>query len=98
MSADTAITTTFTAAPKAMIGSTGYVSLSAAYASVKNDIEILLLDTELVEDLTMNRGFAIALLGGYQADYLGRSGLPTQLKGVVTIGTGSLKVEGLVVK
>ena len=46
----------------------------------------------------MKNGKAITLKGGYKADYSGKSGQPTMLKGSLTIGTGSLSVEGLVVK
>ena len=98
VTADTSVTATFNAAPKAMIGSTGYTSLATAYAAATNNAEILLLDTELLENLTMNRGIAILLKGGYRADYLGRSGQPTVVKSFVTIGSGSLTVDGLGVK
>ena len=99
MNADKAVTATFTLAPKAMIGTTGYTSLSLAYtgAAINGSI-ILALDDELTENLTMSSGKTIVLKGGYKADYSGKSGLPTKLKGKLTIGSGRLTVEGLVVK
>jgi len=93
------VTATFTKAPKAKIDTTGYESLSLAYngAAVSGSI-IKVLDTELIESLYMNSDKDISLVGGYKADYSGKSGLPTILKGILTIGNGSLVVEGLVVK
>ena len=100
MTAEQTVTATFTLAPKAMITTTGYPSLNRAYtgATVGGSTTILALDTELTENLYLNSGKSIVLKGGYRADYSGKSGLPTVLKGVLTIGKGSLTVEGLVVR
>lgn len=93
------VTATFTKAPKAKIGATPFESLNLAYVgAAASGSTILALDTELIENLNMNSNKLITLIGGYKADYSGKSGLPTVLKGVLTIGTGSLTVEGLVVK
>lgn len=93
------VTATFNKAPKAKIGATPYESLNLAYlGAAASDSIILALDTELTESLNMDSGKLITLIGGYRADYSGKSGLPTVLKGVLTIGSGSLTVEGLVVK
>lgn len=93
------MTATFNLAPKAMIGTTGYTSLNLAYAGAEaSGSTLLVLDTELAENLNMNSGKAITLKGGYKADYSGKSGLPSVLKGILTIGTGSLTVEGLALK
>lgn len=97
MTGPKSVTASFTLAPKAKIGSAGYTSLLAAYTGAGSSATILALDTEFIENLTMNGGKAIILKGGYKADYSGKSGLPSYLKGVLTIGTGSLTVEGVTI-
>ena len=89
---------TFTTAPKAMIGSTGYTSLAAAYSAATNNAEIMLLDTDLLEGLVMSKGITFTLKGGYHADYLGRSGNLTAIKSPLTVKTDILKVNGVRVK
>jgi hypothetical protein len=100
MSTDQSVTATFTAAPKAMIGSAGYTSLNAAYtaASTTAVTTILTLDTDLVESLTIDNGKWINLIGGYDGSYSGRTGIMTGLKGALIIGNGSLTVDGLEIK
>ena len=56
----------------------------------------LTLDTLLTESLTVNKQLVIH--GGYNATYIGRTGNPTVLKGTLTIGTGSLVVDGVAVR
>jgi len=97
MTGPKSVTASFTLAPKAKIGSTGYTSLLTAYTAADSSATILALDTEFIENLFMNGGKAIVLKGGYKADYSGKSGLPSYLKGVLTIGTGSLTVEGVAI-
>lgn len=93
------VTATFTKAPKAKIGEAPFETLNLAYiGAAASGSTILVLDTELTESLNMNSGKAITLKGGYKADYSGKSGLQTVLKGVLTIGTGSLIVEGITIK
>ncbi|HCE66258.1 MAG TPA: hypothetical protein DER40_01670, partial [Geobacter sp.] len=99
ISADKTVIATFNLAPKAMIGTTGYTSLNLAYIGAEvSGSTLLVLDAELTENLNMNSYKSITLKGGYKADYSGKSGMPTVLKGILTIGTGSLTVEGLAVK
>lgn len=99
MTADKAVTATFTLAPKAKVGVNGYESLAAAYAAAGMTDTILALDTDMPDEgFNMGSPKSITLKCGYKADYLGKSGLPTVLKGLLTIATGSLTVEGLVVK
>jgi len=87
-------------APKAKIGTTGYISLNAAYtaASTPGPTTILALDAELTENLSIGSGKQINLVGGYNAAFNGRTGNPTMLKGILTIATGSLTVDGLAVR
>lgn len=99
MTADKAVTATFTLAPKAKVGVNGYESLAAAYAAAGMTDTILALDTDMPDEgFIMGSPKSITLKCGYKTDYLGKSGLPTVLKGLLTISSGSLTVEGLVVE
>jgi len=98
MNADRAVTAIFTLAPKAMIGAVGYDSLNLAYAGAATSANMLVLGSEHIENLTMDGGKNITVKGGYKADYLGKGDLPTVLKGVLTIGTGSLTVDGVTIR
>lgn len=97
---DRNVNAVFILAPKAMIGPTGYPSLNAAYsaAPAQGATTILALDAELVESLDMQRGTEIVLMGGYTTAYDGRTGLPTRLRGLLTVGSGQLTVDGLALK
>jgi hypothetical protein len=88
----------FVLAPKAMIGTIGYPSLNLAYAAAVSGATIRTLDADLEEVLNMAAGTSIILEGGYKADFSGKSGTPTILKGPLTVGTGSLTVEGITIK
>jgi hypothetical protein len=55
---------TFNSAAEAMIGTTGYPSLSAAYTAAASVATILTPDATLVGDLNMSMGKAISLYGG----------------------------------
>ncbi len=98
MTADKSVTATFTAAPKAKIGSTGYATLFDAFTAVANDTEILLLGADFPESLIMDKGFTILLKGGYNADFSGQSGNPTTIQSPLTVKAGALKVNGIRVK
>jgi hypothetical protein len=101
MTTNREVTALFTlTAPKAKIGTTGYISLNAAYtaAPTPGPTTILALDAELTENLSIGSGKQINLVGGYNAAFNGRTGNPTMLKGILTIATGSLTVDGLAVR
>jgi len=98
MNNDKSVTATFTLAPKAMIGAVGYDSLNYAYSGAAATATMLVLGSEHIENLTMDGGKYITVKGGYKADYLGKGDLPTVLKGVLTIGTGSLTVDGVTIR
>lgn len=89
---------TIDAAAKAKINKTGYATLTTAYAAAGSSATILALDTEFIENLNMNSLKNIILKGGYTGNYQTKSGMPTELKGVLTIGSGSLTVENLTIK
>ena len=94
------VTATFSLPFKAMIGATGYDTLNLAYtgASLTGSTTILALDTEFVENLNLNTDKRIVLKGGYKVDYSGKSGNPSILKGILTVGKGSMTMEGVTVR
>jgi hypothetical protein len=98
------VSASFTLAPKARIVGIGYPSLLAAYiaAAAAGDI-IMTIDSEMPDKgLNINadlaQGKTVTIKGGYCADYSGRSGLPTYLKGPLYISSGTLTVEGLSIR
>jgi hypothetical protein len=100
MTSNRTVGAAFLAAPRAKIGADGYATLNAAYdtASTTGTTTILTLDTELTESLTMNKEKEIAISGGWNADYNARTGVPTTLAGVLSIGLGSLTIDGLAIR
>lgn len=98
MSAGMDVTAQFAAAPRAMIGDAPYGSLNDAYAAASDNAVIRALDAELGEILDLTRGINVLLMGGYNASYSSRTGLPTVLNGALTITSGSLTVDNLLIK
>jgi parallel beta-helix repeat protein len=86
-------------APRAMIGDVGYTTLNEAYnaASSSGTTTIKTLDTDLAEALLMDQGKEIILIGGYNAGFTARTGIPTVVGGV-TIANGSLTVDGVAIR
>jgi len=80
----------------AKIGAVEYCSLNAAYNAASSGDTIWTLDALLNESLTVNK--LLKLIGSYNLTYSGRTGNPTALQGILTIGTGSLNVDGLAVR
>lgn len=85
-----------------MIGTAGFTSLDLAYVGASSAAGvtsvILALDDELSESLNMSLGKDIIFKGGYNSDYKTRSGFSTKLNGTLTIRSGKLTVDRLVVK
>jgi hypothetical protein len=98
MDSNKTVSATLTPADRARISTTGYPTLNAAYSAAPSTgvTTILTLDAVLNESLTVNK--LLNIIGGYKAVYSGRTGNPTVLQGILTIGTGSLAVDGLAVK
>ena len=88
---------TFLLDPKARTGGTAFGTLKAAYAAVTGNGIIEAKAVTFTENLTLDQGTYFTLKGGYADDYLSRSGYTT-LDGNLTIGSGGLTVEWLVVK
>ena len=74
MIADKTVTATYTAAPRAKIGSAEYSTLKAAYdvAQTAGVTTILTLDALLTESLTVNK--QLIIIGGNNITYTGRTG------------------------
>lgn len=77
----------------AMIDTAGYMSLHNAYAESSNGNTILLLDAFFPGNVTLNRGVALTLKGGYNPDFQSRSSYASVLEGFLSIETGSLTVD-----
>ncbi|WP_235620048.1 C10 family peptidase [Trichlorobacter lovleyi] len=92
------VTATFTLAPKAKIGSNGYGSLADAYAaaSTTDTTLVYLLEDTLSLSTVINK--KLNLQGGYKADFSRTTSGVTTLQGVLTIGTGSVTADRIVVK
>lgn len=98
MTAAKSVTATFGLAPKAKTGNAGYETLNVAYGNALPGADILLLDIELPESLNMSLGKSVTITGGYGSDFVSKTGNTSQLKGELTISTGSLTVDGLILK
>jgi hypothetical protein len=97
MVADKSVTATFTVMDNARVNGTSYGSLSAAYASAPSGSIILARDIQFTESLALDRGVNVSLLGGNSSDYSTRTAYTT-LDGLLTIATGSLVVDRVIVK
>ncbi|NVN90407.1 MAG: right-handed parallel beta-helix repeat-containing protein [Desulfuromonadales bacterium] len=100
MTGDRIVNASFIAAPRAKIGANGYATLNEAYvaASSTDASTILTLNTDLTESLSMDKGKAIILIGGYNAAYSARIGTHTGLVGALSVVSGSLAVDGLAIR
>jgi hypothetical protein len=74
-----------------------YMFIGDAYTHLPAEGTIQAREFLFDEELTLNRGLAVTIEGGYDLDYSGRSGFTT-LKGCLIVQSGSLKVEGVAVR
>jgi hypothetical protein len=81
---------------RARILDTPYTTLTAAYSSAGEGDLIKALGTGFGEDFLLDREVRVTLQGGYTADYAGRSRYTT-LDGILTIASGSITVDRLVI-
>lgn len=99
METDKAVTANFSLAPKARIVDTGYTSFSSAYAaaSASGSTTIMLLEDSFTLGVSsVNK--QLILEGGYRSDFSRTTSGSTALQGVLTIGSGSLVVDRVIVK
>lgn len=98
MDANKAITASFGLAPKVVILRNGYSydTLLSAYNEAQSSDTLKLLEDTLLIGTTINK--ALILEGGYRADFTRTVSGYTTLDGTLTIGSGSLVVDRIVVK
>jgi hypothetical protein len=99
MDANKQVTATFIDgdAFKVKVNGSYYSKIMDAYKAASADQSILAWDSEFSETFIFNEDKAVNLAGGYNTDYSSNNGY-TILNGVVTIVSGSLTVENLVIK
>ena len=99
MSANRAVTATFSYVPPAMIEGTGryYTSLQAAYGAALNGQTIRARMFTFVEDLTLDQAKGVVIKGGYDTNYAVQPGY-TLLQGKLTVEGGAVVTERLTVK
>jgi len=87
------VTASFTAAPRARNATTGssYATLADAIAAASSGNEIWTLGAQLDGAVLLDK--TITLLGGWNATYTGKNGLPTLLNGELTIQNGNSSTE-----
>ncbi len=95
---DKSVTAGFAAAPKVKVGILGFETLTLAYAGVTSDPVIKARDITFTEGLNLNRSIAVTLKGGMDANFSPVVGGYTTLQGQLTVASGSLTVENLIIK
>ena len=101
LDADKTVTAIFAGAPLAMIGTTPYDTLQAAYNAAALSGSIIMLKEgdpgSALGTLNANDNKSVTIQGGYNADYKARSG-STIVTGPVNLGSGSVTFDGVGVK
>lgn len=100
LSADTSVTANFKSVPFARIegASPTYFSLlGSAYNSATSGNVIQATTHDFYEDLLLGNNIAVTINGGYDGTYATNSGYST-IHGSLTIGSGSLTAENLVIE
>jgi hypothetical protein len=99
MNGDKPVTATFPYAYMAKVNSSGsrVDTLVEAYSGAAASDTILARDVTFTGDLTLNGGKAITLDGGLSTSYTPQNAWTT-LQGILTLGTGTLTVDRLIVK
>jgi hypothetical protein len=91
------VSAAFNAAPKAMISLIGYSSFASAYVAALGPVTtIMLLEDTLQLSTTINKSLVVQ--GGYNADFTRSTNGYTTLRGTLTIGTGKLTVDRVILK
>lgn len=77
-----------------------YATLVNAFASPQNgaSVAILAQNAVFMEDLLLNKNLNILFRGGYDAGFSSNSGSWSTLDGTLTVGTGALTVENLIIQ
>jgi hypothetical protein len=99
LDADKSATATFAILPPVFSGGSYYESLQTAYDAAALSPTIMAKAVELpAGDLTLNMGKTVLLKGGYDSSYGSNSGGATTMAGILTLVTGSLTLEDLIIK
>jgi sugar lactone lactonase YvrE len=98
MAIDHSATATFSIIPKAMVNSTPFGTLAAAYAAINVSGIIYSQALTFSENLLLNRGSTVTLHGGYDSAYSSTRTGYTVLNGTLTINSGRLVVDRLIIK
>ena len=99
MNSDKTLGATFTPAPKVKVGSKPFSTVQTAYndAETLNNAIIKMLEGTLTGSFTSDRSIMVTLEGGYNAVYGAISG-QTAIQGTITLGAGTVRMNGVVVK
>jgi subtilisin-like proprotein convertase family protein len=101
MYGDRNISATFvTNQPVCISGGYHYGSLQSAYDAVGTSG--IIIEAQAVQlpalDFSLDKGKTVLLKGGYDSAYFGNSGGYTVLDGILTLGSGSLTLENLIIR
>lgn len=97
MTAVRSATATFGLIPKARVSGTPFGTIASAYATINISGIIETQAITFIENLILNNGSAVTMQGGYDPAFSARTGY-TVLDGTLTIGSGSLVVDQLVIQ
>jgi hypothetical protein len=75
----------------------GYSDIQAAYDAAASGNTVQAIATNFSQNLTFNNNVAVALSGGYDSTFMTAPALTT-VSGSLTIGNGSLTIEGMVLQ
>lgn len=93
------VTATFNSPNKVKIlNGSSYPTIADAYTAATSGAKIQLAQDTFIEDLSLNINKDVTISGGWYADFHDVTGLPSYLQGLLTIASGSLTVENLIVK
>lgn len=103
MNANKTVTAQFDLDPTKMIlnengGNNFFATLQAAYNAAAGQSILKVQAVDFNEDLNANLSKTVTLVGGYNGDYTSNSGGETVLHGSLTVSSGQLIVESLVVQ
>jgi len=98
MTVDRSATASFSLIPRARVAGVPYGSLSSAYQAVGDNGVLEAQSLVFAEDLTLNRNVIFTLMGGFFSDYGSTRTGYTTLQGRLTVGTGAVKVDRLIIK
>lgn len=93
------ITATFDSPNKVKIlNGSSYATIADAYAHADSGATLQLAQDTFAGDLALDLDKAVTLSGGWYTDFHGLTGLYSYLQGILTVASGSLTVENMVIK